>query len=161
MYRDRLGDWVETAKKSKVVVAIKPHRGGFALNLPEHAVWLIEQLKKSPWLRIVYDYSHYDLRGLTVKQTIETVAPYLALVAVKDVEKRDGKEVFLLPGESGRIDYVELFRTLHKVGYRGDVSCEVSVMVSSRAGYDPVAAARACYAKMAPAMEKAGVRKRG
>ena len=86
--------------------------------------------------------------------------PYLALAAVKDVVKRDGKEVFLLPGEGGRIVYVDLFKQLHQAGYRGDVSCEVSVMVWNKPGYDPEKAARACYAKMAPAMEKAGVRKR-
>jgi hypothetical protein len=35
---------------------------------------------------------------------------------------------------------------------------EVSAQISNRAGYDPVAAARRCYEKLAPAMRKAGLR---
>jgi hypothetical protein len=41
----------------------------------------------------------------------------------------------------------------------GDVNCEVSRMVSSRPGYGGIAAAGTCYANLAPAFEKAGVRR--
>jgi hypothetical protein len=43
---------------------------------------------------------------------------------------------------------------LREGGYRGDVCCEVSGMVSSKPGYDPVAAAKRCYQNVSPAFER-------
>ena len=50
-----------------LVLGIKPHRFG-AMSLPEHAAWLIEQVK-SPRLKLVYDQSHYEHRGVGLEQT--------------------------------------------------------------------------------------------
>ena len=67
----------------------------------------------------------------------------------------------MLAGESGQIDYVDLLKLLLQAGYRGDVCCEVSGMVSGRAGYDPVAAARTCYDNIAPTLNRAGIERKG
>ena len=67
---------------------------------------------------------------------------------------------FLLPGESGTFDYANLLRLFHEGGYRGDVCCEVSSMVSSKPGYDPSAAAKTCYRNMARAFEERTCRER-
>lgn len=56
------------------------------------------------------------------------------------------------------MDYAELLKLLAAAGYRGDVCCEVSGMVHSQKGYDPVAAARTCHANLLPAFQKAGLR---
>jgi sugar phosphate isomerase/epimerase len=159
LYRDRLGDWGEELRRAKAVLAIKPHRFG-AMSLPEHAGWLIRQLKSPPWLRLVYDFSHYDLRGQTLEQTVRVAAPWTAFVAVKDAAPRGGKIVFQLPGASDRVNYVQMFRLLHEAGYRGDVNCEVSGMIWARPDYDAVTAARTCYAKMSAALATAGLRAR-
>ncbi|MBN2307405.1 MAG: sugar phosphate isomerase/epimerase, partial [Candidatus Hydrogenedentes bacterium] len=66
-----------------------------------------------------------------------------------------------LPGESGTIDYAVLLRLFYAGGYRADVCCEVSGVVSGKPGYDPVAAANTSYANVAPAFEEAGVPRRG
>ena len=55
--------------------------------------------------------------------------------------------------------FESVLRTMHEAGYRGDVCCEVSGMVFSQKGYDPVAAAKTCYANLAPAFERAGIRR--
>jgi sugar phosphate isomerase/epimerase len=156
-FRDRLGAWAAAAAEAKVVLAVKPHRFG-AVNRPADALWLLEQVR-SPWLKVVYDYSHYDRREFTPADTVRQLAPHTAFVHVKDTVIRDGKAAFVLPGDGGSPDYVELLGLLAKAGYRGDVCCEVSGQVSNQKGYDAVAAAKKCYANLAPAFAKAGVRR--
>lgn len=159
LFRDRLGEWLAAAKEAKIVVAVKPHRGG-ALSRPDEAVWLIRQLGDPPLLRMVYDYSHYAFRDMPVEETVRTALPVMAHVAVKDAVQKGDKVEFLLPGESGAFDYAALLRQLLDGGYRGDVCCEVSSMIWKRPGYDPEAAAKRCYELMAPAFERARARAR-
>ncbi len=161
LFRDRLGDWLAVADAAKIVIAIKPHRGG-GMSRPEEAVWLIRQLG-NPWLRMVYDYSHYAFRDMPLNETLRTALPYTAHVAVKDAVKdpaRGGEVGFALPGEAGTVDYLRLLRLLYDGGYRGDVCCEVSSLVSGRPGYDPAAAAAICYRNLAAAFERSGVPRR-
>jgi inosose dehydratase len=156
LFRDRLTDWVDAASQSRVVLAIKPHRGG-ALSRPEEAIWLIRELGDSPWLRMVYDYSHYAFREMPLDETVRTALPYTAHVVVKDAVQDGNKVVFALPGASGTFDYPHLLRLFYEGGYRGDVCCEVSSIVSKKPDYDPAMAAKACYEAMARAFEKAKV----
>jgi inosose dehydratase len=155
LFLDRLADWLTVTSKASVVLAVKPHRGG-ALSRPDEAVWLTEQLK-DPLLRMVYDYSHYAFRDLPLEQTVRTALPVTAHVAVKDAVQKEDRVEFLLPGESGAFDYPRLLKLLHDGGYRGDICCEVSSMVSGKPGYDPMTAARTCYKNMARAFEQAGL----
>ncbi|MCA9248589.1 MAG: sugar phosphate isomerase/epimerase [Planctomycetales bacterium] len=158
MFRDRLGDWLAVCRPRNAVLAIKPHRGG-ALSEPSEAVWLIEQLGAGKWLKMVYDYSHYAFRNLPLADTVETALPHTAHIAVKDAVEENGRVVFQLPGASGAFDYASLLRLFHAGGYQGDISCEVSGMVSGNPGYDPLAAARQCYKNLAPAFAAAGIRR--
>ena len=160
LYRDRLGDWARIGREHKTVIAIKPHRGG-AMSRPEEAIWLIEQFDDAPWLRMVYDYSHYAYRDMPLEQTVRTALPHTAHIAVKDAVQTGDRVSFALPGASGTFDYVELFRLLKEYRYRGDICCEVSGMVSARPDYDPADAARECYANMAPALQQAGLARCG
>lgn len=159
MFVDRLGDWSELAEKAETVIAIKPHRGG-AMSRPEEAAWLIQQLGNTKWLRMVYDYSHYAFRDMPVEETVKTALPYTAHIAIKDTIKTDKGFRFVLPGESGNFDYAELIERFYKGGYRGDICCEVSGMVWSQQGYDPVAAAKKCYKKIAPVFKATAVPRR-
>lgn len=156
LFVERVGDWSELAKEMQTVVAIKPHRGG-AMSRPSEAVWLIEQLKKTPWIRMVYDYSHYAFRNLSVEETVRTALPFTAHIAVKDTIKTDAGFRFVLPGASQAFDYAQLFKLFFAGGFRGDVCCEVSGMVWNTPDYDPVAAAKQCYQNLAPCFETAGV----
>jgi inosose dehydratase len=153
LFLDRLGDWVGVARSARVVLAIKPHRGG-AMSRPAEAIWLIQQLGDTPWLRMVYDYSHYAFRDMTVEQTVREALPYTAHIAVKDAVQVGERIVFQLPGASGTFDYARLLRYFHQGGYRGDVCCEVSSMVSGQPGYDPLKAATVCYRNMVSAFSE-------
>lgn len=147
LYVDTLGKWSELAAKAKVILAIKPHRSG-AMNLPSQAIWLIEQLKNSPWLKMVYDPSHLMFRDLDLVKMLKDSLPHVAHVAIKDAAKRDGKIVFDLAGSTNSIDYGALIKVLKEGNYQGDVNCEVSSMVSEKAGYDPLKSAQTCQLNM-------------
>ncbi len=156
MYRDRVGDWLAAAREAEEVVCVKPHRGG-GMSEPGEAAWLIGELGDSPWLRMVYDYSHYAFRDMPLEATIRQSLPITAHVVFKDAVEENGRVSFRLPGESGLYDYAAQLRLFHAGGYRGDFCCEVSSQVSSKPGYDSLAAARACYAALAPAFREAEV----
>jgi inosose dehydratase len=69
---------------------------------------------------------------------------------VKDAKGSAEKFEFLLPGQ-GETDYAAYAKLLAKEKYRGPVVVEVSGQISAKPGYDPVAAAKASYAALAPA----------
>ncbi|HCO22627.1 TIM barrel protein [Gimesia maris] len=155
--RDNLGEWAKVAASTKTIIAVKPHRGG-VVDHPEQGVWLVEQVN-SPWIRLDYDYSHFTHRDISLKESLQTMLPYTSFIQVKDTIMKDGKVSFVLPGESGEIDYVQLLKLAVAGGYRGDICCEVSSMVFRQKGYDPVAAAKTCYQNLAPAFKQAGIKR--
>lgn len=138
----RLRDWSKLAADNKVRIAIKAHVGG-AAHLPEHLLWLLEQVE-SDVLCIVYDPSHFHLRGLTLAESSKPLAKHTQFVHVKDARGTPEKPEFLLPGE-GHIDLVALLRLLLSHHYAGSVVVEVSGQISSRDGYNPIAIARNCF----------------
>jgi inosose dehydratase len=156
-FADRLGDWARLAEKHKTIIAIKPHRSN-AMNLPAHAVWLMDQVK-SPWLRLAYDYSHFQHRNLSIAETVKVIMPHTRFVHIKDTRIVDGRPQFTLPGDGG-IDYVELLRAIRGAGYRGCICVEVSGQVHNQKGYDSRGAARRSYDNVSPAFSRADVRRR-
>lgn len=154
--RDRLGDWVDLAESTQTTIAIKPHRGG-VISKPSEAVWLIEQLGEPKRLRMVYDYSHYVFRNLTVDETVDTALPHTAHVALKDAVQTGDRVEFRLPSRSGQIDFSQVIRRFFKGGYRADFNCEVSSAVWKQNGYEPIAAAKQCYEVISAAFQKAKV----
>ncbi len=157
MFRDRLADWMQICADRKVRLAIKPHRS-HAMSTPGQAAWLLEQLGKSEWLSMVYDYSHYAFRGMTIAETVKTAAPWTGYVAVKDAVEKDGKVQFALAGEGGNWETAEIVGGLFQAGYRGDFCCEVSSQIwRKNPGYHPIAATERCYRNLAAAFDRAGV----
>ena len=153
-FADRLAGWVRIAEETRTVLAIKPHRFG-ALNAPADAVALVRQID-SPWLKLAYDYSHFQFRDLPLDETMQQMIPHTRFIHVKDTVLEKGQARFVLPGEGG-FDYVPLLRQAAAFGYRGCVCVEVSGMISNKPGYDPIDAARRSYDNLAPAFEKAGI----
>lgn len=151
---ERLQDWAQVAESDKTVIALKPHVGG-ALHTPDGAMWLKEQLK-TPWLKLAYDFSHFELQSLSLPESLEKMLPETAFIHVKDSQGTASKFQFLLPGD-GRTNYREYFRLLKTLKYSGPIVIEVSGQVHSRADYDPVAAAKRCYANLAPVLTESGL----
>lgn len=139
---ERLADWAAVGKAAKVAIAVKPHVAN-ALHTVEGAVWLLKQIG-SEWLRLAFDYSHFELRGVSAEDTVKELAPLSVFAHVKDAKGTPEQFAFLLPGE-GTTDYPKLAKLLDGSKYAGPVVVEVSAQVSNKAGYDPAAAAKASF----------------
>lgn len=149
-----LKDWAKAAEAARTVVAIKAHVGG-ALHTPHDAKWLVEAVG-SRWIRLAYDYSHFQLRGFDLAKSLETMIADSVFVHVKDKTGTAKKFRFLLPG-AGDIDYGTYFKLLKRHGYRGSVMVEVSGQIHGKPGYDPVKAAGISYRNLAGAFTRAGL----
>ncbi|MBI5802578.1 MAG: sugar phosphate isomerase/epimerase [Verrucomicrobia bacterium] len=150
----RLADWAKAAAAAKITLCIKPHVSG-AAHLPEHALWLLDQVKH-PAVKLAYDFSHYQLRGVELGKSLDALLPHTAFIHVKDSVGELGKFQFVLPGE-GKIDYTDYFRRLKAANWHGSVCVEVSGQVFGKPGYDPIAAAKKSHAALAPAFKSAGL----
>ena len=145
---DQLGVWAKALEPLKTVLAIKGHVGN-ALDRPERMLWMFDQVT-SPWISMGYDYSHYKIHGLDMRKTMQQLVGRSAFIHVKDSVGTEDNYRFLLPGDSGEIDYKEYAQILGEVGYRGPVLVEVSAHVFNQPNYDGVAAAKRCWQNLAP-----------
>ncbi len=151
-FLERLRDWAAVAVEHSAVIAIKAHIGG-ALHTPQDAADLVKTID-SKGLQLTFDFSHFQLREFALSDAWQAMAQWTRFVHVKDGRGKPGAFQFLLPGE-GTIDYVELFRLLKASRYTGSVVVEVSAQISSKPGYDPIAAATKCWPVLRDAREKA------
>jgi sugar phosphate isomerase/epimerase len=156
---DRLRDWVPVMAAAEVKLAVKAHIGN-ATQRPEQLLWLLDQVR-SPWLVAAYDYSHFELQNLAMKETVDYLIGRSSFVHVKDTEHAppnnvSAKRNFLLPGE-GSTDYPRLLKLISDAGYRGDIVVEVSSQVSNKPGYEPLTAAKKCYQHLGDAFTRAGI----
>ncbi|MDV6030052.1 MAG: sugar phosphate isomerase/epimerase [Phycisphaera sp. RhM] len=147
---DQLSDWAEVGRESETVICFKPH-AAHAVHTPERALWVHRQIN-SPWLKVVYDYSHFYLEGLSLAATLKQLLPITAYVQVKDSRGTPAKHEYLLPGD-GETDYSELLTVLKDAGYCGFVNVEVSSHVHRKPDYEPIPTARLCYQRLAPLFE--------
>jgi inosose dehydratase len=145
---DQLGVWAKTLEPLKTVLAIKGHVGN-AMDRPEKLLWMMDQVP-SRWIGIGYDYSHYKIHGLDMRTTMQQLVGRSLFIHVKDSVGTEQNYRFLLPGDSGEINYKEYAGILREIGYSGPVLVEVSVQVSEKPGYDGVAAAKRCWDNLAP-----------
>jgi len=151
-----LHDWANVGEAAETAIAVKAHVGG-ALHTPADAKWLVDQVG-SEWLRLVYDFSHFQLAGFELDESLKLLVGDTAYIHVKDTAGTRDDFQFLLPGD-GKIDYRRYFELLGKSGYTGSVTVEVSGQIHGKPGYDPVATARRCYANLAPILAEAGIRR--
>ena len=145
---EELAAWAKTLEGLKTTLTIKAH-SKTALNSPDKLLWL-EAQAKSPWVKCVYDYSHFAAFGLDLQKTIAEVAPHAAFVHIKDTIGRAPDHYFVLPGD-GPVDFKLYLKSLNAAGYRGPIVVEVSVDVFGKPDYDPVAAAQHVWDKVSPA----------
>jgi inosose dehydratase len=152
---ERLGDWAEAAEKENAILLIKAHIGS-AVNSPERLLWLLDQVP-SLAIQVAYDYSHFELQGIDMEESMKQLLPRTRFIHVKDSQGDAKKFQFVLPGQ-GRTDYVKYFQLLRKYQYSGPVCVEVSGQVFNQPGYDPILAAKSCFASLSAAMRESGTK---
>jgi sugar phosphate isomerase/epimerase len=151
----RLAEWARAAHEARITLAVKAHANQ-AVDTPDKLLALLDDVRH-PALAPIYDYSHFQLRGLAMAATMEALLPRAAFLTVKDSRVSGGKAEFLLPGQ-GSIDYLEYFRLVKQKGWRGWVLVEVSRQLQTQPGYDGARAAAMAYAHLAPILRDLGLR---
>ena len=151
-----LKEWAKIAEDGRTTICFKPHAGN-AVHSPDRALWLVREVG-SPRIRIVYDYSHFHVEGVSLESSLKQLIAYAPFVVVKDSEGTPEKHTYLLPGD-GNVDYLAYFRLLKELKYSGFVAVEVSSMIHRKPGYEPVPTAELCYSRLAPLMNQAAIRR--
>ena len=145
-----LGDY---ASSQGVIFAVEPHCGT-AFDLPEKALWLMEQVNH-PAVRLNFDISHFDIRGISIDDCVPQMAPWSVHTHVKDQRGIYPDHEFLTPG-SGPFDFVHYLTAMHQAGFTGFIGMEVSVMVQRKPGYDPFIDAALGYYALRHAFNESG-----
>ncbi len=151
---ERTRELVDYAESRGVTIAMEPHVGA-VIDKPEKMLQLLE-LVNSPFLKVNFDISHFDIQGIGIEESVSKLAPRSVHTHVKDQRGRVPNYEFLIPGE-GTFDYVIYLKAMQAHGYKGYITVEVSIMVQRRPGYDPFAAATLSYQTMSRAFAEAGI----
>lgn len=151
---ERVGELVEYGASQGVTIAMEPHIGAI-IDTPEKVLELLE-LVNSPYLKVNFDISHFDIVGIPTEETVSALAPVSIHTHVKDQKGLAPDFEFLIPGE-GPFDYVEYLKLMEAHGYDGFITAEVSFMVQARENYDPLAAATLSYQTLSKAFVEAGI----
>ena len=151
---ERVGALGEYAASQDVILAVEPHCGT-ALDLPDRVSWLLEQVNH-PAVRLNFDISHFDIRGIGIDECVPQMAPYSVHTHVKDQRGIYPNHEFLTPG-SGPFDFVHYLTAMHEAGYNGFIGMEVSMMVQRKPRYDPLVDAALGYYALVHAFNESGV----
>ena len=144
----------EYGRERGVVVALEPHVGQ-AFDLPEKVQWLVERVD-SPWFRLNFDNSHFEVMGRDVAEYVPVLAPLSVHTHVKDQRGRAPDFEFLVPGE-GDFDYARYLTAMRDAGYDGSITVEISAQVQRRPDYEPAIAAARSFQVISAAAARAGV----
>ncbi|MFC1526291.1 sugar phosphate isomerase/epimerase family protein [Candidatus Latescibacterota bacterium] len=153
---ERLGTLVDYCASRQVVLALEPHVGDGMTELPK--VLELMRLVDSPWCRLNFDISHFEVVGIPTADTVAALTPYAVHTHVKDQRGLAPDFSFLIPGE-GDFDYVAYLTAMDKAGYTGYITAEVSMQVHKRPNYDPLAAATLTYQTLNAAFQQAGLQR--
>jgi sugar phosphate isomerase/epimerase len=151
---DAFGELARHGADRGVVTVLEPHVGQ-AMDLPEKLVWLVEAVG-SLHFRLNLDNSHFEAMGRDLDDYLPLLLPYSVHTELKDQRGRAPAHEFLIPGE-GEFDYARYLAAMDRLGYRGFITIEISVMVQRRPGYDPAHAAAMSFRTLTSAAERAGV----
>ena len=151
---ERLGELVDYGESRGVTIAMEPHIGAI-IDTPDKVLEFLD-IVNSPYLKVNFDISHFDIVGMSTEETVSALAAVSAHTHVKDQRGIHPDFEFLIPGE-GTFDYVDYLKQMQSHEYDGFITAEVSFMVQAREDYDPLAAATLSYETLSKAFVDAGI----
>jgi sugar phosphate isomerase/epimerase len=151
---ERVAALGEYAASRGVILGVEPHCGT-VFDLPEKVLWLMETVNH-PAVRVNFDISHFDIRGIAIDECVPSMAPWSVHTHVKDQRGIYPNHEFLTPG-SGPFDFVHYLTAMHEAGYTGFIGMEVSMMVQRKPRYDPFVDAALGYYALVHAFNESGV----
>ena len=150
-----LRDYAALAESEGFVLAGEAHCNA-AADRSERITWLFDTVGH-PAIRFHFDIVHLFLAGEEIEQAVKTLVPYTAHTHITDAVKLpDGKFDLKLLGQ-GDLDSVAYMKAMKAAGWTDFITLEVSTRVWSQPDYDPMAAAKFCYATLNSAFQAAGV----
>ncbi|MDE0397894.1 MAG: sugar phosphate isomerase/epimerase [Candidatus Poribacteria bacterium] len=145
-FAERIGELVDYAKKSGVIVAIEP--GTLIMNTPDKILELLK-LVGSSHLKVNFHINESD------KKTVSELIPVSVHAHVYDVSCLSEPSA---PTDSRHIaESADFLKTMQAQGYDGFITATVSSLVCCRQGYDPLDAAKFAYEHMSLAFKESGV----
>ncbi|MEW6356126.1 MAG: sugar phosphate isomerase/epimerase [Planctomycetota bacterium] len=152
---ERLQDYADLADREDFILAGEAHCGA-AVDRSERITWLFDTVNH-PRIRFHFDIVHLFLAGEEIEDAVRKLVPYTAHTHITDARKHaDGTFDLLLLGQ-GDLDSTRYMKAMKEAGWSDFITLEVSTRVWSKPDYDPIEAAKFCYASLARAFREAGV----
>jgi hydroxypyruvate isomerase len=149
-----LEDYGKVASEYGAIIAVEPHVNAM-VDRTERAVWLMKTLD-NPAIKLHFDIVHTYLAKDPIKKAVHALVPYTAHTHVTDVKiKENGFE--LVPLGQGELDCNEYIKAMKDADWTDYITVEVSAMVWSKEGYDPLSVASISYDTVNKAFKSAGV----
>jgi sugar phosphate isomerase/epimerase len=177
---ERVGELTEYARSRGVIFGLEVH-AATAVSTPARVDEVLGAVD-SPFCRLDYDGSHFEVQRIPMEEVISRVLPWTVTVDIKDQRVRltdepepagwripgngssrtatpDGRAVEYqwVEGGEGEFALPQFLRLMQDAGWRGAICYEMSVHVQQRPEYDGLAAAARTYRWMADGWAQAGV----
>ena len=149
---EQLRHYAGLVTEENCILAVEPHVGQ-ELDTPHKARWLMDAVDH-PQVRLNFDYSHYLVQGIELRESLDLTADYSVHTHIKDGRMVDGKVQFALPGDE-QLDLAAYLRAVRAAGLEVPITVEVSAQLWGRDDYDPWPVAQHCYANLAAARRAA------
>ncbi len=149
-----LEDYAKVAEQEDAIVAVEPHFHSL-VDKSERAIWLMETLD-NPYIRLHFDIVHNFLMKEPITETVKKLVPYTVHTHITDAKMLDDGFEFVPLGQ-GELDCVEYIKAMNEARWNDFITVEVSAMVWSKEGYDPISVASLSYETLIKAFESAGV----
>lgn len=149
-----LEDYGKIAEEYNAIIAVEPHFHAM-VDRSDRAIWLMKTLD-NPNIRLHFDIVHNFLMKELIRPTVNALLPYTVHTHVTDAKIYDDSFELVLLGQ-GELDCVEYVKAMKDAGWDDYITVEVSAMVWSKEGYDPINSALVSYNTISNAFKLAGV----
>jgi len=119
--QEQIRRMIPLAKELNVIIAVEEVWNKFLLSPLEFASYV--DSFNSPWIRAYFDVGNVVISGYP-QDWIRTLGPRIAKLHIKDF-KFAKRQAEFVPLREGEIDWLEIYRALGEIGYKGSATVEL------------------------------------